>query len=110
MDITGTFVGTMSHMSPEMLSNKRYTYKTDIFSLGVVLWELWYGRHVYSEPEYESFGINVLLAAIKNGQKPRCTFQYAMPKTLQKVLEQCWDLDPDKRPEASHVAVVLNTL
>jgi len=110
MDITGTFVGTMSHMSPEMLSNKRYSYKTDIFSLGVVLWELWYGRHVYSEPEYESLPKHVLLDAIKIGQKPRCTFEYAMPKTLQDVLEQCWDLDPEKRPEASHVAVVVNSL
>ncbi|XP_052776478.1 dual serine/threonine and tyrosine protein kinase-like isoform X1 [Mya arenaria] len=110
VDITGTFVGTMSHMSPEMLSNKRYTYKTDIYSLGILLWELWYGRYVYSEDEYRTIHWTVLIDAIKAGTRPRCDKKYAMVDSLREIVEKCWDNDPTIRPEARDVAVIINAL
>ncbi|WAR24583.1 STY8-like protein [Mya arenaria] len=110
VDITGTFVGTMSHMSPEMLSNKRYTYKTDIYSLGILLWELWYGRYVYSEDEYRTIHWTVLIDAIKAGTRPRCDKKYAMVDSLREMVEKCWDNDPTIRPEARDVAVIIKAL
>ena len=41
-------VGTPSYMSPEMLQHKSYTYKSDIWSLGVVLYELLFGKLPWS--------------------------------------------------------------
>ncbi|WAR24638.1 STY17-like protein [Mya arenaria] len=110
VDSTGTFVGTMSHMSPEMLSNKWNTYKTDIYSLGIFLWELWYGRYVYSEDEYHTIHWTVLIDAIKAGTRPRCDKKYAMVDSLREIVEKCWDQDPTIRPEARDVALIIKVL
>ncbi|WAR24588.1 DUSTY-like protein [Mya arenaria] len=110
VDSTGTFVGTMSHMSPEMLSNKRYTYKTDIYSLGILLWELWYGRYVYSEDEYRTIQCTVLIDDIKAGTRPRCDKKFAMVDSLREIVEKCWDQDPTIRPEARDVALIIKVL
>jgi len=90
-------------MSPEMLSCKEYTCKTDIFSLAICLWELWYGRPVYSKPF--NHGPAALLKFVTNGQRPCCSLENAMPQVLQTLLSACWDLDPDKRPEAKQIAL-----
>lgn len=43
-----TFVGTPIYMSPQVLSQKHYTSKTDVWSLGVMFYELLFGKLPYS--------------------------------------------------------------
>lgn len=42
-----TFVGTMPYMSPERLENINYSYSSDIWSLGVVVYEMATGKHPF---------------------------------------------------------------
>ena len=97
------FDGTMAYMSPEMLSCKEYTRKTDIFSLGICLWELWYGRPVYSKPYHH--GPAELIQSVTDGEQPFCDLANAMPQGLQTMLSACWGMDPDKRPAAETIAL-----
>jgi serine/threonine protein kinase len=44
-----TFVGTLTYMSPERMEGKNYTYPSDIWSLGMVAFEMATGVHPYPE-------------------------------------------------------------
>ena len=47
-DFSTTFVGTTSYMSPERIMGQSYSFKSDIWSLGLVLYELATGKKLYS--------------------------------------------------------------
>ena len=44
-----TFVGSRSYMSPERITGKKYSYSSDIWSLGLVIYELATGKEPYGE-------------------------------------------------------------
>ena len=43
VDIKGTLLGTPLYMAPEVWREEKYSEKADIFSFGMVMWELWFG-------------------------------------------------------------------
>ena len=48
-DITGTLAGTPVYIAPEVFHSKLYDSKADIYSFGIMLWEMWYGRQAFAE-------------------------------------------------------------
>ncbi|XP_045157887.1 dual serine/threonine and tyrosine protein kinase-like [Mercenaria mercenaria] len=101
--VTGTFVGTMTHMSPELLKHENYTFSSDIYSLAILLWELWYGHYAYTESDYDGLKTFQLLDAIKLGQRPKLTWKFRPTNELSDVIKACWNGDHLKRPSASEV-------
>jgi len=60
LTLTGQMIGTPKYMSPEQVrSTKHVTEHSDIYSLGVILWELASNKGVYSEEELSAFDIQV---------------------------------------------------
>ena len=55
-----TFVGTPIYMSPQVLSQKQYTSKTDVWSLGVMFFELLFGKLPYSGFSEQDLYRNIL--------------------------------------------------
>ena len=47
IDITGTLAGTPVYMAPEVFHSQVYNTKADIYSLGLLMWEMWYGQRVF---------------------------------------------------------------
>ena len=45
-DIMMTMAGTPMYMAPEVLNEKQYNRSVDIFSLGLIVWEIWYGNPI----------------------------------------------------------------
>ena len=68
--MTGFLVGTISHMAPEVIDQKPYNSSADIhvYSLGILLWELWYGSHVYNEKDNMQCSLPNLFDLIRSGQ------------------------------------------
>lgn len=60
----GQVLGTLQYMSPEQIRGEQLDGRTDLFSLGLVLYEILVGRAAYSGPP------NTVLAAILQGQTP----------------------------------------
>ena len=45
-DLTGTICGSPLYMAPEVYKGQLYSEKADMFSFGMIMWELWYGECV----------------------------------------------------------------
>ncbi len=90
---SGGAKGTTQWMAPEIFSslNPEYTTKTDIFSYGIVLWEL--AAHEYP---YKNANPNVVPVLVMQGLRE--TFPLGTPERYAQLAQQCWDGAPDKRP------------
>ncbi|XP_058086575.1 mitogen-activated protein kinase kinase 2-like isoform X2 [Magnolia sinica] len=86
-----TFVGTYNYMSPERISGGTYGYKSDIWSLGIVLLECATGRFPYSPPEQETGWINFyeLLEAIVDQPSPSASSDQFSPEFCS-FISACW--------------------
>lgn len=112
-DLSGTQtvgVGTPLYMSPEALADRPYDGKTDIWSYGVVLWELLSEeRPDLLEQEGHSGRGNltaIVRELLQNGT--RLHMQEAWPQQLRDIITSCWTLEPVDRPSFLDIGAVLS--
>jgi serine/threonine protein kinase len=79
-------------ISPEVLANKKYSEKADVYSFGIVLWEIYSGQVPYEGMQQIQTGLGVL------NKNLRPKIPHACPKPIANLIKQCWDKDPKKRP------------
>ncbi len=97
--------GTPAYMSPEQIEGRDQTVKSDIFSLGLVLYELFTGKRAF-----EATTLNELIRLRRSDATP--TNPTAIVKDLdpvvEKVIDRCMQKDPSRRPaSALQVAAAL---
>lgn len=99
---TGSTLGTAAYMSPEQASGTTADHRTDIWSLGVVLYEMLTGRRPF-EAEYE----NALLYSILNSEPAPITgIRSGIPKELERIIEKCLMKAPAERYQHTDELVV----
>jgi eukaryotic-like serine/threonine-protein kinase len=89
----GAIVGTVAYMSPEQAQTKRLDGRSDIFSFGVVLYEMLTGERAFRGDSHAS----TLAALLKEEPKPVSSIVPALPLELQRIVNRCLKKDPDKR-------------
>mmetsp|Transcript_39962 Transcript_39962/g.94947 ORF Transcript_39962/g.94947 Transcript_39962/m.94947 type:complete len:376 (-) Transcript_39962:8-1135(-) len=98
--VTTQNIGTWIYMAPEQF-NGRICESTDIYSLGMVLWECW----SRSRPWGASGDVNeiwqVMYRLIHDDQRPE--IPHDCPTDLANVIRSCWVRDPRERPSAVDV-------
>src|SRR6267142_876881 len=101
----GMLVGTFQYMAPEQLEGKEADPRTDIFSLGELIYEMATGKAAFSGHSRAS-----LIAAILTTDPPPISqFQALCPPGLERVVKKCLAKDPDARwQSASDLASELN--
>ena len=100
-----TFVGSFRYMAPERLQNSPYTYTSDIWSLGIVLYELATGKNPYlhsqtDEPETvggESSYIDVVQAVMESASPALPGPPGAFSDSFRAFIGTCLSKEPDKR-------------
>ncbi|MEK7403663.1 MAG: protein kinase [Acidobacteriota bacterium] len=85
----GEIAGTPSYMSPEQAEGKKADERSDIFSFGVVLYEMLSGRRAFTGDSTVS-----ILGAVLKDEPPPLT---GVPADLNKLIERCLRKDPARR-------------
>eukprot|EP01016_Furgasonia_blochmanni_P023107 TRINITY_DN25027_c0_g1_i1.p1 TRINITY_DN25027_c0_g1~~TRINITY_DN25027_c0_g1_i1.p1 ORF type:complete len:382 (-),score=71.27 TRINITY_DN25027_c0_g1_i1:59-1204(-) len=91
-----TMVGTPYYLSPELVANKPYGFKSDVWSLGVVLYEL-----CALKPPFLAESLHHLCLKIAKGAYPDIPGTYT--RDLRNLVRQMLQLDPNKRPTVNHI-------
>jgi len=93
----GTVLGTFQYMAPEQLAGEEPDARTDIFSLGAVLYEMATGKRAFEGKTKTS-----LIAAIVSGDpKPMTELQPLTPAALEHVVKKCLAKDREDRWQSS---------
>ncbi|KAI1483392.1 kinase-like protein [Daldinia eschscholtzii] len=93
-DFASTYVGTPFYMSPEICAAERYTLKSDIWSLGCIIYEL-----CAREPPFNAKTHFQLVQKIKEGKVPPLPRVYS--GELMAVIKDCLRVNPDLRPDTA---------
>uniref|UniRef100_A0A803QH33 Protein kinase domain-containing protein n=1 Tax=Cannabis sativa TaxID=3483 RepID=A0A803QH33_CANSA len=93
--------GTYRWMAPEMIKHKSYGRKVDVYSFGLILWELVAGTIPYEEMN----PIQAAFAVVNKNLRP--VIPGNCPPAMKALIEQCWCLQSEKRPEFWQIVKVL---
>ncbi|CCU82706.1 protein kinase [Blumeria hordei DH14] len=93
-DFASTYVGTPFYMSPEICAAERYTLKSDVWSLGCIMYEL-----CSREPPFNAKTHFQLIQKIKEGRLAPLPSIYSVE--LRRVISDCLLVNPDRRPDTA---------
>eukprot|EP00741_Cyanophora_paradoxa_P019397 tig00021127_g18725.t1 len=96
MDMARTVIGTPYYMSPEVFSNRPYSFKSDIWALGCVLYEMVTLRHAFDARD-----MNGLVMKILKSSLPPLPGHYS--KELRALVQEMLSKAPEKRPKISDI-------
>jgi len=100
---TGTLVGTVSYFAPEQVSSHSFDGRTDIYSLGTVLYECLSG-----EPPFGGEVQSALYRIVHEVPRPLRGFGTDVTEELETIVLQCLEKDRERRPKrAAHLAEAL---
>ncbi len=98
----GVVLGTVAYMSPEQALGRDVDHRTDLFSLGVVLYEMATARLPFSGAT-----MSETMARILNSQpEALARFNYDIPEGLERVVRKCLEKDRERRYQTARELVV----
>ncbi|KAJ8761627.1 hypothetical protein K2173_004403 [Erythroxylum novogranatense] len=100
-DLLADDPGTYRWMAPEMIKKKSYGRKVDVYSFGLILWEMVAGAIPYEDMN----PIQAAFAVVNKNLRP--VIPADCPAAMRNLIEQCWSLQPEKRPEFWQIVKVL---
>src|SRR5579859_6038988 len=93
MTQTGALIGTPEYMSPEQGRGEKLTERSDIFSLGIIFYELLTGKSPY--PADAPLG--TLWKRLQEKPKPPAEIDVTVPKPLNDIVMSALEIEPEKR-------------
>ncbi len=89
----GAILGTVSYMSPEQAEGRPVDARSDVFSLGAVLYELLAGRRPFEGDSY----LRTLTAILRDVPPPLRTVRPEVPVRLERIVSRCLEKKPEDR-------------
>ncbi|PKC67153.1 kinase-like protein [Rhizophagus irregularis] len=93
--------GVMPYVAPEVLKGNQFTMKSDIYSFGMIMYEM-----ITSLPPYHDYNWDEnLLRDICDGIRPK--IPEGIPNCYIELMTKCWSQNPEDRPNADYIAKIL---
>jgi eukaryotic-like serine/threonine-protein kinase len=99
---TGTGIGTPSYMSPEQILGDRLDARTDIFSLGIVLYQMVTGGKPFVEDEQRSVMHKIRLEKHERARR----LNPDIPRDLERIIDKCLEKEPRHRWRSAQALVM----
>ncbi len=96
-------IGTIAWIAPELFQKKFYTEKADVYSYGIILWELVSRKIPFSN--VESFTIPIM---VTRGERP--SVPKDCPSDWKKLIKACWNQKPTSRPSFKKILAKLREM
>lgn len=94
-------------MAPEVIENKHYTLKADVYSFGIMVWETCTRKTPYDGQNQQQISTGVTLQKMR----PDLTLiPEETPNGMKKLMEFCWDHDSNNRPNFEQIINLLNKI
>ena len=97
LTVQHSVIGTPSYMSPEQAEGRPVDHRTDIFSAGVVLYEMATGRRPFGGDSV----VTILSAIIKDTPQPVLEVNPGLPRELDRIIMRCLAKDPAHRYQSA---------
>lgn len=97
--------GSAAWMAPEVFEGSNYSEKCDVFSWGIILWEVITRRKPFDEIGGPAFRI---MWAVHNGTRPPLIKN--LPKPIESLMTRCWSKDPSLRPSMEEIVKIMTHL
>uniref|UniRef100_F1KXD8 Mitogen-activated protein kinase kinase kinase 7 n=1 Tax=Ascaris suum TaxID=6253 RepID=F1KXD8_ASCSU len=94
--------GSAAWMAPEVFSGSKYNEKCDVYSFGIMLWEMITRRKPFED--VEGSALTILWKAFMDARPPPIA---GCPQPLMDLIVRCWAKDPNARPTMAKVYDVL---
>ena len=85
--------GKLPYIAPEVIEGYNYSFKSDIYSLAMIMWELAFEQSPMIIYDHD----HTLAISIVNGLRPKLS--HVIPMKLKELILMCWDNNPDNRPD-----------
>ncbi|XP_026158838.1 mitogen-activated protein kinase kinase kinase 7-like isoform X5 [Mastacembelus armatus] len=97
--------GSAAWMAPEVFEGSNYSEKCDVFSWGIILWEVITRKKPFDEIGGSAFCI---MWAVHRGTRPPLI--KGLPKPIEILMTRCWDKEPTQRPSMEEVKNTMSHL
>ena len=93
----GLVLGTVPYMSPEQLRGESVDARSDLFSLGVVLYEMVTGKRPFGGGS----AIEVSTSILRDAPPPTSSVRANVPGDLERIIARCLEKDPERRSQTA---------
>src|SRR5262249_33743690 len=93
----GRIVGTVAYMSPEQAEGKHTDSRSDVFSLGVMLYEMATGERPFTGDTT----VSTMTSILRDTPRPITEINPALPKELALIVRRCLAKNPEHRTQSA---------
>ncbi|PKK76138.1 kinase-like protein, partial [Rhizophagus irregularis] len=90
--------GVIPYIAPEIFKGSAFSKESDIYSMGMIMWELTTGCKPFANIDHD---VNLIYKII-DGKQPKITND--TPECISNLMKRCWNPDPSKRPRITEIA------